>query len=86
MKRISKLLLCLSLLSITPISFAIPNPAAVNCKEQGLSYVMVNGEGLCVFDDGSVNRDDDGHGPSRQWIKASAHGQPLGSPTCHDSP
>jgi hypothetical protein len=53
MKGIFKVFLSIVLLSITAISWAIPNPAAVYCKDQGLSYVMVDNKGLCVFEDGS---------------------------------
>jgi hypothetical protein len=47
-------LLTLTLLTLLPtLALAMSNPAAENCKKQGLGYVLDNSTGYCVFPDGS---------------------------------
>ena len=45
-----KLLLTLSFL-MSIAANAIPNPAAVNCQKLGLTYVLINNTGICIFSD-----------------------------------
>lgn len=44
------LLICLFVSSAT---WALPNPAAVNCTKKGYHYVLINNVGLCLFPDHS---------------------------------
>lgn len=40
-------------LLLSAIAYAMPNPAAVNCSNQGNRYVMIKNVGLCIFPDQS---------------------------------
>lgn len=45
--NILKLLSILSVLLLTNLSFALPNPASVNCIKKGGALKMVDNFGIC---------------------------------------
>lgn len=44
---------CLTVLLLPAISFALPNPASVNCVNHGNKLVLLKNTGICIFKDKS---------------------------------
>jgi putative hemolysin len=46
-----KKILLFALLCVSTTSFALANPAAVNCIKKGFHYKLIGNKGICVFPD-----------------------------------